>query len=257
MKIPAALEAAFPRSGEILLDRLRRHVDDAMLMDVARADYGHQANEMFALLRPIRDHGIIHCPMPGQLQEVLSLTRYCNPEKPDASPFDPGPTGRRGHFTRLFACAVLLRATAEFENRHIDPSAEATLAQCLVSAKILGDEMSEAAAQFLTWRLDKPETMDDQILFALGLLVLAVRLRSERINDAVLETAADWLLSEESAWVRGLPYNPWNLADPMPAPFGIQSGFWQPLAAELKTEAAAIGSAELRTKLQLCELLLE
>jgi hypothetical protein len=254
MDVPASLEAAFPPSAELLLNSARRHVDDQMLMDIARADYREMANEMLAQLRPIRDHGIIPAPMHFQLVEVLDLTRYCNPDMPERAPFEPGPMGRRGHQTRLFACAVLLRATDEFANRHIDADAESTLAQCLASAKVLGDEMSEVAARFLTWRLPRWWTSPEPVLFALGLLILATRLRSGRIADAVLEVTADWVLSEESAHRRKNPCDP---ADPEPVAFGVQSGFWQPLAEELKVEAAAIHASDLRTKLQLCELLLE
>src|SRR5829696_9009521 len=113
MGMPAALLAAFPPSADLLLDRARRKTDDAMLTEIARADYGLEADEMMAELRPIRDAGVIPDPLPGMLSEVLTLTCYSNPDAPNAPPFEPGPTGRRGHQTRLFACAVLLRAEAD------------------------------------------------------------------------------------------------------------------------------------------------
>ena len=78
--------------------------------------------------------------LPG---EVLELIRWSNPE---ASVHKPDAAGRRGHHMRAFACAALLR-TAMRDGCVV---AEATLAQCLVSAKALGHETSEAAARFLT-----------------------------------------------------------------------------------------------------------
>ena len=160
MDIPFALIAAFPPSADLLLDRARRHVNDEMLVEIARADYGNRADEMLAELRPIRDKGIIPSPMQWLLGEVLELTRLCDPEHPNAPPFEPGPSGFRGHQTRLFACAVLFRAVAEPASGYDDSSSDSTLAIALASAKVLGDEMSEAIGCFLTWQLsarkDKP-----------------------------------------------------------------------------------------------------
>src|ERR1700677_4871866 len=138
MDIPAELIAAFPPSADLLLDLARRQTDDAMLMEIARADYGYLADTMLAELRPIRDKGIIPAPMDWQLQEVLSLTRNSNPEVPDLPPFEPGPAGRRGHLIRVFACAVLLRAAADPANKDIDPADDLTLAHGLVSANAMG-----------------------------------------------------------------------------------------------------------------------
>jgi hypothetical protein len=254
LDIPAALIVAFPPSADLLLDRARRHTDDAMLRWIARADYGIMADQMMADLRAIRDNGIVLAPMHWQLGEVLELTRWCNPEAPHPPPFEPGPTGRRGHQTRLFACAVLLRAEAESDIRreHVEDS---TLAQCLVSAKVLGDEISDAAARFLTWRMSQMEECSESALFlCLALLILAVRLRPGQIDDRVLANLAEWVLAEE---LRYRQVYPTNSAQPKPVAFSIQSGFWRPLAAELRDEAAAFRLDDVRTNLQLCALLLE
>jgi hypothetical protein len=257
--IPAALVALFPPSADLLLDRARRQMDDTMLMQVARADYGEMADEMFAELRPIRDKGIIPAPMHGQLREVLALTRWCNPEMPESPPFEPGPTGRSGHQIRLFACAVLLRGAAEPPNEHIDGTEDSSLALSLTSAKVLGEEMSEAAARFLTWRIPRLRMEScgesDPLLFALGLLLLAIRLRAGRITELVLRSAAEWVLAVELLWRQAS--GPDDPSDPRPAAFSLQSGFWQPLAAELINEAAAIRAHDVRENVQLCALLLE
>jgi hypothetical protein len=255
MDVPAALTAAFAPSADLLLHRARRQIDDAMLMEIASADYGHMADEMMTELRPIRDEGIIAAPMHWQLSEVLRLTRWCNPERPNPHPFKPGPTGRSGHQIRLFACAVLLRAEAALPNENIDSSEDSTLAQCLSSARVLGEEMSEATARFLTWWLPHMVSYSEPLLFDLALLILALRLRSGRIPDRVLDDVAEWVLDEDARWQKEIA--PRDPSYPKPIAFSLQSGFWQPLAAELRDEAATIRTAAVRDKIELCALLLE
>ena len=143
---------------------------------------------------------------------------------------------------RAFACAALLRATMQ-DGGGIE---EATLAQCLVSAKAVGEQMSEAAARFLTWVI--PRTAgggEPRWLLAFGLLVVATRLRLGRVADPALGDAADWVLTEEAAERQGfIPTNPTPLA------FGHMYGLWQPLAAELIREAADIHTGEVRDNLE-------
>lgn len=250
MEIPAVLTEVFPPSAELLLDCARRQTDDEMLGVIAEADYGWRAEEAMAELRPIRDQGIVPCPLPWTLSEVLSLTQFSNPEMPNAPPFQPGPTGRRGHQTRLFACAVLLRAEAVTPESEFGPEIDSALAQCLASAKVLNEELSEAAACFLTWRMSQEVRADDSLLVTLGLLILATRLRAGRFEEPSLGVIAEWVLVQESLARRAFPPG-------MPPPFSVQAGFWQPLVAELRTEAEAIHDHEVRTNVQLCELLLE
>jgi hypothetical protein len=255
MDIPAVLTAAFPPADGILLDLMRRQIDDAMLTEIAKADYGKMADEMLAELRPIRDVGVIPSPMHWQLVEVLSLTRLCDPEVPDDPPFESGPTGRRGHQIRLFACAVLLRAAAEPANVDIDNDDDSTLAQCLASAKVLGPEAGKAAARFLTWRIPRMEFCSEPPLWPLALLILATRLRSGRIAERDLGDVAEWVLAVEALWRQAVgPHDPSN---PMPVAFSLQAGFWRPLATELKDEGTAILADHVRANIQLCELLLE
>jgi hypothetical protein len=150
MDVPIALLAAFPPSNQRLLDVTRRQIDDEMLLEIAMADYGIDAEIHLAALRPIRETGVVPEPLDWHPGEVLELTRYCDPDHPDPPPFRPGPAGRRGHQIRAFACAVLLRAGADH-----DCVSEATLAQCLVSANVIDEEVSEAAACLLTWEIPR------------------------------------------------------------------------------------------------------
>ena len=248
MDIPPSVISAFPPSPDLLLDRTRRRIDDAMLMEIARADYGQRADEMFAALRPIRDQGIIPFPMEGMLFEVLELTQYCRPETPERPPFEPGPTGIRGHHTRLFACAVLMRAAAELEN----PANDTTLAACLASAKALGNEMSETVARFLTWRLSRPGYSRTVRFELLALLVCGIRFQ-EQVTQIVVGDVAESVLAGESLDRSEFA---WNAADPEPVAFSLQQGDWRPMLAELRIAAEAMPEGELRTNLQLCALLL-
>ena len=255
MEVPASLLAAFPPSVDLLLDRVRRKTDDAMLTEIARADYGLEADEIMAVLRTIRDVGVAPIPLPWMLREVLTLTHYSNPDAPNAPPFEPGPTGLRGHQARLFACVVLLRAVAELpqEVRAVIDT-DSVLAQCLVSANVLGEEMSVAAACYLTWRMSREETDPESLFVALGLLILATRLRIGRLCESSLGTIAEWVISIES---RDHASFPSNHAGPRPLPFSVQAGFWQPLVVEFRKGAESIRADDVRTNLQLCGFLLD
>ena len=225
-----------------------------MLWDIAEADYGMQAEEMFPLLGALRDTGKIPAPMPAQLIEVLELTRWCNPDEPNRPPFQPGPSGARRHHTRLFACAVLMRASVEPFFGYTGINEDATLAQCIASAIALGEELSEASACFLTWQLAAPQGDLERLFIGLGLLLLATRLRTERFTDSALGDVAEWVLTEEAGDPQTMQWNP---ADEKPIAFSLYEERWQPLAIWLKAEAATIEAQDIREDLQLCAILLE
>jgi hypothetical protein len=243
MEIPAELIAAFPPSEDVLLACARRAIDDEMLVEIAGADDGTDFDAHLAALRPIRDQGIVPVPLAWRPGEVLELIRWSNPDDPESK---PGGTGLRSHQMRAFACAALLRAGAEPENYYYDRpgSSESSLGLCLLSAKALGEEMSEAVARFLTWRILRMRNWShsESILFLnglarfregeppcepgpalgsdgarrpritkphlVGLLVLAARLRSGRIADPVLGSVADWVLAEESHYRKKFSSSP-------------------------------------------------
>lgn len=237
LKAPAALVAAFPASNVRLLDAARRAVDDSMLREIASADYGIDAESHFADLRPIRDTGVV--PLTLASWEVLQLTVFSEPDNPTE---ESGSSGERGHRMRAFAGAVLLRG--EFEGC-AQGIAETALAQLLASARVLGEEMNAAIGSFLTWAI--PLANDaDRWLFALGLLVAAMRVHSARITERVLGETAAWVLAEEADWGR-----PFSWRERPPGPFGWQQGFWRPLGAELIDKAASVGTQAVRDDLEL------
>jgi hypothetical protein len=233
-----------------LLDLARRQVDDAMLAEIARADYGQDTATHLAALGPIRDHGLVPAPMRWHPGEVLELIRW---SQPDNAEWKPGGTGKRGHQMRAFACAALLRAAAEPGNECYVSSDDSSLAQCLASAKVLGEEMLEATARFLTWRTPLiPDGGDPvRLVFPLGLLVVAMHLQTGRFEEHVLGQTAEWVLAEEAAF---------READgPIAGPegrclygllFSIQQGMWQSHAADLIRRAAAMRADDVRKMLE-------
>jgi hypothetical protein len=108
MDVPVALLTVFPASNHRLLDVARRDVDDSMLCTISEADYGIGAEDYLAELRTIRDTGAL--PLTLRSSEVLTLTAF---SEPSGQPVELGGSAERGHRTRAFACAVVLRA--EFE----------------------------------------------------------------------------------------------------------------------------------------------
>lgn len=242
MAFPELLMARFPPSARRLFELTERNVDDGMLLDIARADYGHMAEEAFADLRLIRDTGDIPSPMPGYLGEVLELTRWCRPDRPNPPPFEPGPTGERGHHTRLFACAVLLLAASQ--RRYNDLSDDSTMAIGLISAGVLGDEFSEAVGCAASWQY--LNDAGDPEFSAIALLTVALRTQSRRFTESDINAIATWTLEQET---------PRRLDQPFP--FSIQSGFWHSIAEELKAAAGGLLDPAVRENVQLCALLLD
>jgi len=241
MDIPETLRERFPPSNQGLLDATRRQIDDAMLREIAVADYGIAQDEHLAALRRIRDLGVVPLPLDWHPKEVLTLTRWCDPDDPNRPPFNPGPSGRRGHLIRAFACAALLQAEPE----------EATLAQCLASTKALDEEISRAAACFLTWQIPRLQQEDtDRWLWAFGLLVLTPRI--ERLAERALADAATWFLAEESAARRAR-----DGSEPPPGPFGLMNRLWKPLAIEFNANLAMIKESAARRDLEFINAMLQ
>lgn len=236
MDLPPVLVEAFPPAPNLLLDVARRQVDDGMLLEIARADYGIDDQLHLAALRPIRDQGKVPESLEWHPSEVLRLMRWSNPDEPK---HQPGSVGRRGHQMRAFACATLLRASVEDD---------ATLAQCLGSAKVLGQEMNVAAARFLTWGIPQV-SITERWLFALGLLVVATRAGTGRLKEPDFRLVAEWVLAEESE--KQQEFRPFDLTDPAPLPFGLASGYWKPLAAEMIAFAETIQAADVRESMEL------
>ena len=116
------------------------NIDEAMLREIAEADYGWKADECYVLLQPILRTGLL-ASGEFHLREVLELIRWSEPEDPDWS---PGGHGLRGHWMRLFACTALVRLAPKY--RGFCDSECDTLAQLISSAIDLGQPVARAAA---------------------------------------------------------------------------------------------------------------
>jgi hypothetical protein len=177
-----------------LLDLIFEHVDDSMLLEIARCDYGDDVEIHLAALHQIRANNI---PVPIQWHpgEVLCLTRW---KEWDSLSAQDGAISTRNHWMRLFACTVLIWASLEPENyeysgeywNHIDGE-NSTIIQLLDSALHLGDDVSLAALKFLCWRMQcqiQRALIDEDFgncpCYALAMLLLCVSL--DRCNSEIV-----------------------------------------------------------------------
>jgi hypothetical protein len=194
-----ALIGSLRPSPDILLDVLRPNIDDSMLEEIAKADYGADVEEHLAGLRRIRDERLILNPSSWEPTEVLRLIRWSQPEIPD---WKPGATGTQGHWMRAFSCAVLLRSFAEPDNWEYFDGENQTAVQLVESAIKLGREVAEAALRFFAWMLDREPRVheldgEDRPFFALALFILAVHLaKTTEDSSRISELAA--LVEEET-----------------------------------------------------------
>lgn len=134
---------------EDLFNMVCHQVDASMLEVIARADYGSSVEEHLAALNAIKA-GKEPSPLEWEPKEVLELTRWSEPEyaitKSECR-------GARGHWMRLFSCAILIRAAAPLEDEDYFLGEEDTIIQLVDSALALGPDASRAALRFLCWRL--------------------------------------------------------------------------------------------------------
>jgi hypothetical protein len=177
-----------------LLDLIFGHIDDAMLLEIARCDYGDDVEIHLAALHQIRANNI-PIPLPWHPGEVLSLTRWTEWDSLNAQ---DGAISTRNHWMRLFACTVLIWASLEPENYedqgedwHCIDGEDSTIIQFLDSALYLGDDVSIAALKFLGWRMQCQiqralihEDFGNCPCYAVAMLLLCVSL--DRCNPEIM-----------------------------------------------------------------------
>ena len=253
MLIPAELLQAFPPSATGLLDVARRDLDDELVMWIASADYGYMADEFFLQLQQIRDTGQIP-RLNNWLGEVLELTRFANPECPTSYSWGWNSTVRRVHQGRLFACAVLLAASAEPALEYYDHGEDSTLALCATSAVELGGEYLEGMGSYLTWQLLCREFDADWLWHAISLLAVAIQ--ECVVSESIIGKTVDWILDavQNLDRVRDQLDLPWH---GRPASFGVQQGFWVPVSQELLAYSNRIDDDAICQKIRQCRRVLE
>jgi hypothetical protein len=170
---------------EPLLTLIFENVDDSMLTVISRADFGYEADTHLKALHQIKA-GNIPIPMPWNPGLVLGLVQWAEPDDPTRSDVR---RGTAGHWMRLFACAVLIRASIELENYDYQTEDFAyldedyTVVQFLESALHLGHDASLAALRFLGWRMQYQierlpinEDIGNGTFYAVATLLLCVSL---------------------------------------------------------------------------------
>lgn len=250
MEIPSSILSKFSPSRDSLLDSVRLQIDDALLMQIASANYGELSAEMMDRLRAIRDAGCISTPTIWQFGELLTLTLHSFIARNEASQ-----ESRRKHQIRIFACVLLFRVILDPANEHVGPSPDTILPVLLESAGALGEKFGVEAARFLTWLIPCNTSWPDPVFLPFALLLLAVRLRSSRFSEPELGNLADWVLAEDSRWRQSV--GPTLALDLRRDRFSVSRGLWLALADELSQAAAKISDGDVRTQLKLCALLVQ
>jgi hypothetical protein len=172
-----------------------RHVDDALLHEIAAADYGYKIEENLTHLIEIRNRGLSTVPMGWRPREVLELIRWSKPEDPH---WKPGETGERGHWMRAFACSALLRAAGEASNSGLRVGWNKTLIQLIGSLRSVGPELYEPAAAFLAWlipRIDEDGGDQELGFLVVGLLWFALNSQTA-VADPVIVSMSERVAEE-------------------------------------------------------------
>lgn len=177
-----------------LTPQLQANIDDAMLREIAEADYGWKADECYALLRPVLKEGLLPS-YDFNLCEVLELISFSQPDDPN---WKPGGQGQRGHWMRLFACTVLVRLGPRYPDRF--GRLRLTLLPMVSSAIELGRSVAQGCGGLLAWRfLGFPvDDTEDPPFLALAILLSAVHLESGEDCGQWLKELVRWVDDEES-----------------------------------------------------------
>lgn len=215
---------SFKPDGDALLRRISPHVDDEALELIANQDpVGSDSRRpsYIGALRKLRDGG----PLMKQ-SDFASWDEFFNQDvtefleaswfaEPDTDRNKPPWRGTRGHWTRAFASAVLLRSYADSEVRsYVFAAYNATMIQLIESLRRLDagfEAETMAALAWFTVRADADrwnEEGHNQCAFAgVGLLSLAVNSGNMVSHDTVMKLS-DWLIAEEQRafdeWGKGV-----------------------------------------------------
>jgi hypothetical protein len=225
--------------------------EDAMLREVAAADYGWKADECHALLKPMLEAGLVASD-DFNLREVLELIRWSEPDDPEWSPGGQGP---RGHWMRLFACTALVRFAAS--HRDLLEGECTTLAQLTSSAIELGQPVARAAASVLAWRfLAYPGGDPDAAFLAFAILLLAAHIERGEDRGQWLKDLAIWVEDEESrarnalsTWFSSMPH--WDKWLTGLTLFDQREAVWRSLAHHILARPECPHPSDAREALQL------
>lgn len=188
--------------GDALLLLLSEIVDDDLLMKMAAADYGWKADECFRLLKEIRSTGDIPAPIDFNLQEVLQLVRWSDPDDMER------------HVVRAFASAALIKAGGNPSNRDRFEGDNTNFALLLSSLVPLGTKYQEAALQLFAWRLGNHCDVEDPPFIYLAILMTSLLAWPYLESNFINEVVALLLASEEAARSDARIVRPHDPAEP-------------------------------------------
>jgi len=234
----------FDPEPEGLLRQISQHIDDEMLTEISRADYGEDAEQHLIALRMIRDTGRFPLPMHWYPAEVLELIRWSEPENPI---WKPGRAGEFGHWMRAFCSAALLRATREPWS-YLGDANDSTVVQLTVSLCSLPVDLAADAVKFLAWLLLHPDSekrKENLCPYAVCLLWFSLHPPSSLPEMSLIELAS-WVVQKAKELYVGPPGGNRGLREMVVTSLCAPS--WEMLA--LHFLHLNIGSNDLRVRIR-------
>ena len=204
----------FKPDGDALLRRISPHIDDAMLELITNEDpVGGDARlaKFINALRDIRAGGDLKKQSDFASwdefrdQDVTEMLRWSSPAEPDTDENIDTWRGTRGHWTRAFACAVLLRSYADREIRLTAiGNYNNAIIQLIESVRRLDAGLEPETMAALAWFIMRAagdpfvdEVEPDQTAFAgVGILWLAINPKN-MVSQETIMALTDWLMAEE------------------------------------------------------------
>ena len=159
-----------------------------MLVQISKADDGMDDWQHLHELQLIRDTVRVPSPLDNVPGEVLALCRWSRARPGDVTV----------HIKRAFCCAALLRAGEDPPGSLHTSGLNQALALLVVSALELGGELPAALAAFLTWRIPRMPTDDEERpAFAFALAAVALLSSRDHFADSQLEEIAGFVEAVE------------------------------------------------------------
>lgn len=180
---------------DALLNAIRPLVDAVSLKKIADADYGMDSDKNCEILTHIRDGASVPAPLEWTPHEVCALTRWETPKKDD----------RRGHIARLFACAILLRASLDSGTEVMGITD--TLIVALESAAVLGVDFVDAYVRWAAAGIDRADTDNDYIGAS---IVLARGLGARVVDASACHALLRWVSFRLESWTMVYDVAPGN-----------------------------------------------
>ncbi len=205
--LPSFIVELFPPSRDSIFRRLCDQMTNDMLVEIAKCDYENNYEENLEALKKIRQTYDIESRLQWVPKEVLSLTRWSEPD--ELRPYYSH--GQRGHMLRAFCCVTLLVAGADPANDDYIDGENETLAQAIESCLYLGAEHCQELGELLTWRYPTFHDYDTFPMFAIfALMVLALNIHTDKISPDQTASMVDQLATEQER-LKGTDDDPWIL----------------------------------------------